>query len=271
MTTQRAAVLPQETHQPDLGVDVEVVGRLVEAQHVAAGEQDAGELDTAPLTTGQHTDRRLDPVLTDAEPGGECTRFALGRVATVDPERFLGTGVPADVALVRRLLHRDAQLLDADELVVDAPTGQHVLDRGARLRRTFDLRVLREVAEAALAEHLAGRRLGRAAEHLEQRGLAGTVPADDADLVTGHDGEGGVVDDESTTHFHRECLRLEHPTRLRSRAMTATVTSGERSEGICPDGRADRLWLLPVGRRRVRGGQRPVRRRGCSSRAPSGR
>ena len=48
---QRAAVGAQELQQPRLGVDVEVVGRLVEQQHVGAGEEDAGQLDAAPLAT----------------------------------------------------------------------------------------------------------------------------------------------------------------------------------------------------------------------------
>ena len=59
---QRAAVGAQELQQPHLGVDVEVVGRLVEQQHVAAGEQDAGQLDAAALATAEHADRQLHPV-----------------------------------------------------------------------------------------------------------------------------------------------------------------------------------------------------------------
>ena len=59
---QRAAVAAQEAEQPLLGVDVEVVRRLVEAQHVAAGEQDAGQLDAAALAARQHADRQLDAV-----------------------------------------------------------------------------------------------------------------------------------------------------------------------------------------------------------------
>ena len=59
---QRAAVGAQELQQPRLGVDVEVVGRLVEQQHVGAGEQDARELDAAPLATAEHADRQLQPI-----------------------------------------------------------------------------------------------------------------------------------------------------------------------------------------------------------------
>jgi len=54
---QRTPVLTEEPHQPGLRVDVEVVGRLVETEHVAAGEEDPRQFDATPLTTGQHTDR----------------------------------------------------------------------------------------------------------------------------------------------------------------------------------------------------------------------
>ena len=59
---QGAPVGPQEAHQPVLGVAVEVVGRLVEEQHVAAGEQDAGQLDPAALAAGQHPEGQVDAV-----------------------------------------------------------------------------------------------------------------------------------------------------------------------------------------------------------------
>ena len=213
---QRAPVLAQEAHQPRLGVDVEVVGGFVETQHVAAGEQDPGQLDPSPLAAREHPDRELHAALVEAEPGGERAGLALGRVAAVELEVLLGPAEPRDVAIVGTLLHGDPQLLDAHQLVVDAAARQHVGDGGARLVRRVDARVLRQVAEAALAHDRATGRLGGAAEHLEQRGLAGAVAADDAHLVAGHHGEGGVGDDEPTTHFHRECLRLEHRTRLRA-------------------------------------------------------
>ena len=109
-----------------------------------------------------------------------------------------------------------------DHLVVDAAAGQHVGDAAATVERGVDLRVLGQVAEAALAHHPAGLRLGGAAEHLEQAGLAGAVAADDAHLVAGHHGEAGGVDDESAPHFHRDRLGLEHPSRLRACRKTST-------------------------------------------------
>ena len=98
---QGAAVGPQEAHQPLLGVDVEVVRRLVEAQHVAAREQDPGQLDAPPLAARQHADRVLDAVRADAETGGQGAGLAVGGVAAVRAELLLGTRVAADVALVR--------------------------------------------------------------------------------------------------------------------------------------------------------------------------
>ena len=59
---QRAAVRTQEPHEPLLRVDVEVVRRLVEQQQVAAGEQDARELDAPAFTAGERGDRKVETV-----------------------------------------------------------------------------------------------------------------------------------------------------------------------------------------------------------------
>ena len=124
-----------KSQQPRLGVDVEVVGRLVEQQRVAAGEQDPRQLDTAPLAAAEHADGQLHPVVGQAEAGGDRARLALGGVAARRGELVLGPAVAGDVALARVLLHGDAQLLDAHQLVVDAPAGQHVGDGAALLQR----------------------------------------------------------------------------------------------------------------------------------------
>ncbi len=116
---QRAAVAAQELHEPRAGVDVEVVRGLVEQQDVAAGEQDAGELDAAPLTTGEHGERQVDAVRVEAEAGGERAHLGLGRVAAVGAEGLLRAGVPGDVRLAVVLLHRETQLLDADRRLVE--------------------------------------------------------------------------------------------------------------------------------------------------------
>ena len=158
---QRTLVLPHVLEQPGLGVDVEVVGRFVETQHVGAGEEDPGELDAAPLAARQHAEREFEPIVGQPEPDRHRPRLAVGRVAAGRAEHLLGLEVPVDVSLVGVLLHRDAELLHPDDLVVDALAGQDVGDAGAPVEVTVDLRVLREIAEAALAQHLARRRARR--------------------------------------------------------------------------------------------------------------
>ena len=51
-----AGVIVQEALQPGDGLGVQVVGRLIQQQHVGAREQQAAEGDTAAFTTGQHAD-----------------------------------------------------------------------------------------------------------------------------------------------------------------------------------------------------------------------
>ena len=69
---QGAAVLAEEPEQPHLGVDVEVVRGLVEAQHVAAGEQDAGQLDAAAFTAREHPDGELHAALVESRPAARA-------------------------------------------------------------------------------------------------------------------------------------------------------------------------------------------------------
>ena len=57
---QRAAVLREEAEHPVAGVVVEVVGRLVEEEDVAAGEEDPRQLDAATLAAGQHAQRQVE-------------------------------------------------------------------------------------------------------------------------------------------------------------------------------------------------------------------
>ena len=190
------------------GVDVEVVRRLVEQQHVAAGEQDAGELDAPPLAAREHGERQVDAIALDAEARDERAHLRLCRVSTVGSERLLGAGEAGDVRVAVVLLHREAKLLDAHRRLIEPATGQHVGQRGHAVEQTGDPRILREVAERALAVDDAGRGGSGAAEHAEQARLAGAVAADEADLVAGAHRERSAFDDEASTDLHRELTGL---------------------------------------------------------------
>ena len=90
--------------------------------------------------------------------------------------------------------------------------GEDVAQGGGVLVDAVEPGVLRQVAEAAGPVDEARRGVGRAAQHLEQAGLAGAVATDQADLVPGADGEAGTLEDEGAADLHRELADLQHPT-----------------------------------------------------------
>ena len=74
--------------------------------------------------------------------------------------------------------------------------------------------VLRQVAEATLAQNLAANGFGLATQNSEERCLAGAVAANETNLVARHDGERGLVDNKATANLHRNTLHLKHLTRV---------------------------------------------------------
>ena len=87
---QPAAMTAQEVAQPDDRVGVEVVGRLVEQQRVGAAEQDPGQLDPAPLTTGEGPQRLAEHPVRQAEAGRDRRRLRLGGVPAERVQPLLG-------------------------------------------------------------------------------------------------------------------------------------------------------------------------------------
>ena len=87
---QRAAVLAEEAEQPVAGVVVQMVGRFVEQQQVAAGKEDASQLDSAALAAREDADRKVETVPTETEAGREAAHLGLGRVAAGVLELIVG-------------------------------------------------------------------------------------------------------------------------------------------------------------------------------------
>ena len=108
---ERAPVPAQELQQPGAGVGVEVVRRLVEQQEVTATEQDPHQLGAAPFTARQRAEGQLEAVGAQSHAVGELPHLRFGRVATRRLESLLRGAEALDVAVRRRLVHRDAQLL----------------------------------------------------------------------------------------------------------------------------------------------------------------
>src|SRR5215207_1272608 len=169
-----ARELQQRAIQAGERLDVEVVGGLVEQQQVAALLERQGEVEPVPLATGQHARRLLLVGALETERGDVGPRGHLD-VADLDVVEAVGDDVP------QRLLRVDAAAVLLD-------VGQ--LDRLADL----DLAVV----GLLLAD-----------QHLEQRGLARTIGADDADDAVARQREREVVDQDPVTEALGEVLRLD--------------------------------------------------------------
>ena len=126
--------------------EIEIVGRLVEHQQVRRLCQRAREREAAALAAGERADRRAGLLRREQK---------IPHVAD------------------------DVARLPADEHLVAAPAGQRVAHRCVRIERFAalverrHLQVDAERDRAAVGRELAG-------QHLQQRGLAGAVRADEA-------------------------------------------------------------------------------------------
>ena len=118
----------EEVLQHGEGLDVEVVGGLVEQQHVGLGQQQPQQLEPAPLATGQVAEPRGEPVAGEAEPLQHRGRGDLAVRGPGDPpDRLDGVQHPRlRVELVEVL----GQVLERDRAARAAP-GR----RSARARR----------------------------------------------------------------------------------------------------------------------------------------
>ena len=160
MTSSAPRYAAEELQQPRLGVDVEVVGGLVEQEDVAAGEEDPRQLDPAALAAGEHADREVEAVGAEPEAGRRWRRD-LGARRRSRPRggtrprpgcsgpRWPRSGPPPS----RSGASRSAIMASSRPAA-----GQDVLHGGAAVEHAFDAGVLRQVAEAARAEHRCRRR-----------------------------------------------------------------------------------------------------------------
>ena len=205
----RPAVPGEELHQPVLGVAVEVVRRFVQEQEVGAREQDPGELESPALATGERSDRQVEPVVGQAEPGRDATRLGLARIPTGRPVPLLEAGEARDVGLGRALLHREAELLEALGHLLE-PAGLQDVGEGRVRLGLASPRLLPQVAEPAPDDRTPGERRLVAGDHVEQARLAGAVAADDAGLVAGAQRERQAFEDRGPGDLDRQVGDLEH-------------------------------------------------------------
>ena len=218
---QGAAVGPQESHEPVLGIAVEVIGGLIEQQHVTAGEEDAGQLHAAPLSSRQRRDGPVDAIGAEAQAGDQLAHLGLGGVAAERRKGILGAGEAGDGAFRRVLLHGDTQLLEVVGGLVEPAPRQNVGQAGAGGGMPGGSRILTEEPQAALGRHPARGRRQLAAQDLQQAGLARTVAANEADLVAGAHREGGLLQGDAASYFDAELANVQHPTMMAELARPA--------------------------------------------------
>ena len=172
---QGAGPAVEEVLEDVQGLDVEVVGRLVEQQHVRLVEQQPQQLEPAPLATGQVADPGGQLVAGEAEPLQHRGRrdLAVG-----------GPGDPPD-----RLDRRQHPRL------------------GSR-SSTCWVRCCSATVRPCCTLPGRGRQL--AGEQVEHRGLAGAVDADDADPVARAEPPGGVVEQRPLAADQVDVLDVDH-------------------------------------------------------------
>src|SRR5690606_22548956 len=191
----RARVALQELLQPFHRFGVEVVGGLVQQQHVRLGEQQAAQGDAALLAAGEVGDLRVPR--RQAQGVGGDFQLLLEGVGVAGGEDgfqaflFLGQGVEVCAFLgvggvdlvqarlrLQDLAHAFLDRLAHGVLGVELGFLRQVADLDARLRAGLALEV------------------GVDAGHDPQHGgLAGAVQAQQADLGAGEEGQGDVLDD----------------------------------------------------------------------------
>jgi hypothetical protein len=129
---QGTRVVGEVPDEPRLGIQVEVVGGLVEQQHIGLGEQDPGQLDPAPLPARHGAHRLRHLVIGDPSDAPNLPSLGLGVVAAPRLELVLEPCVTRSAGRARRrrpppswpgLLHPQLHL-------PDVAGGQDPLQRG---------------------------------------------------------------------------------------------------------------------------------------------
>ena len=197
----RARVLLEVFLEPGDGLRVEVVGRLVEQQHVGLRQQQPAERDAAALAAGELRHLRFPG--RQAQRVGRDVELALEVVAIDGREEgfelplFRGELVEVRVGFaVERV-----DLLEARERVLDRL--HRLFDDAAHVGRRVQLRLLRQQADLdpGLRPGLAlDVRVG-ARHDAQQRGLARAIQPEDADLGAREEGEGDVAEDVALRRY----------------------------------------------------------------------
>jgi hypothetical protein len=261
----RAGIALQPRLEPDQGVEVQVVGGLVEQQQVARAHQRAGQLQAHAPAAREAVDRQVELVRLEAQPQDQglgarhgVVLAGIGQVGVGVGERHadvgvVGLGLVAGLGDRQRLAQFDQAGIAADHEIGRRLAGlRHVL----RHLRHAPLPGQREVA-AILVQG--------AVEQGEQGRLAGAVAADQADALAGIEGDVGTVEQDFGAPAQDDVLQMDHGRdEMGLRASTAAGTG----KGLRLAGR--QKGFRSRSRRTTRGSSTPASDRGGRPRRRSG-
>ena len=165
--------------EPLHGLGVEVVGGLVEEQHVWLGQQQATYRDAATLAARENRDRLVGGRAVHRGHGALDERVDVPVIMGVNlvlKLRHLGLGLGVVEVAAKFLIAVELILDGLDSLGDDFADGLRVVELGL-LRQVADLGALRDLNSSD--------KIGvEASENLEERRLACAIAADDADMRT---------------------------------------------------------------------------------------
>ncbi|MCY1294643.1 hypothetical protein D9M69_417370 [compost metagenome] len=198
----------EDVFQPADGVDIQVVGRLVQQQHVRVREQRLGQQYAQFPAGGDFAHRAEMLAQRDAQAKQQLTGAGFGRVAVHLGELGLQLGHGHAVFLAHF-----QQRVDAITLGLDPPqllvTHDHGVDHGEVFVGELVLAQLSE-AHVGLQHHLAAGRLQITAEDLHESRLAAAIGADQAVAVAVAEFDGNVLEQRLGAELHGDIGGGDH-------------------------------------------------------------
>ena len=216
---QRAGARFQEAFEPDDRLDVEMVGRLVHQQDVGLAEQHARHRHAHLPAAGQRADVAVDPLVVEPEAVEHFAGLRLERVAAEVLVLLLHFAEAREdgvhLAGPIRIAHRVIELLELVMQIADAAAAENRLVEHRAARHLLD--VLAEIADRQLLRdrHVAFVGDLLAGDQPEQRGLSGSVRADQADFLSRIELERGVDEEELAAVLLADAGQRDHAEALR--------------------------------------------------------
>ena len=200
----------KELLQPLDGLDVQVIGRLVQQEDVGLHQQELGQLDTHAPPTGELAGGTVEVGPPEAQALKRALQLALVIVPAHQGEAIILTGkavyqfLVGSGLVVRALGHLQLKVHQAGSQLVDMGEGRLcLLAHRAGIGQAHHLGQVTDGTLARQADRAGGGML-LTGQNLEQGGLSGTVLAHEGDAVLAVDDEAHVLKQGRGIELHGE-------------------------------------------------------------------